>query len=359
MVHAQAKVLLPNLTQLDLTTESPSENQLVWIRAFLSPSLEKIRVFPPDNTTPFISYIEASKILGYIISTCPRLKVLYLYPKHQDPTQTTEGFSDAREVIDFWDSSMPLYLSKLHSLIELDSTTELLTPSNLPYLSQLPHLETLLLHPSNSPFLYQSHPPPNSFRSLRSLTLARIPYTLFTEIWRLQIFDQLTYLSLVFTSLPEGQQERGVWSSNLVSLICDTCLKLANLRLDFDRYDQLGWVELIPSTFIPPMKALSLTFLELRCAYLSEEGVSTAYSMMPMAWSTITNLSLDEFHVTEKELHWFTELPVLEELTVELSVSQPPTPDSTESISQRNTSFKTLRSSHDVDIKGDIHQIAR
>ncbi|QRW12035.1 hypothetical protein RhiLY_11034 [Ceratobasidium sp. AG-Ba] len=107
------------------------------------------------------------------------------------------------------------------------------------------------------------------------------------------------------------------------------------------------------------MKALSLTFLELRCAYLSEEGVSTAYSMMPMAWSTITNLSLDEFHVTEKELHWFTELPVLEELTVELSVSQPPTPDSTESISQRNTSFKTLRSSHDVDIKGDIHQIAR
>ncbi|KAG9094215.1 hypothetical protein FS749_012913 [Ceratobasidium sp. UAMH 11750] len=357
MVYAREHVLLPNLTRLTLETSS-SRNQLTWIRVFLSPTLVEISVVPLAKPVPVIPYLEASALIRYIGDICSNIEHLALFPDREDSTEYDQDLVDDRQMVDFWDSSLPQYLSKISSLRELHATTEILMPSAVTHLARLLHLESLVIYPSKHSFSFESHVPNGSFQALRSFSLYRARHKLVALVWRLQFLANITSLKLTFATLPESPHERRSWVNSLMSLIGDHCPSLNELTIDFD-YDRKHdyYIDLIPAVVLPLMEKLPLQKIEVLSALFSPRDSPEFYTLIPSVWSQVIVLKLPDEEISVDELHWFSELPRLEHLTLGLSLSTP-LPDSSPVLRRTNLCFETLESSHAVSIGGDVYKIA-
>ncbi|KAG8745919.1 hypothetical protein FRC10_006723 [Ceratobasidium sp. 414] len=362
MKHARDKTLLPNLVALTLKTSSPSSSEIMmWIRAFLSPTLVKIAVIPfSPNQHTLISYLEASTLLRYIDTTCPSLKHLSLFPNREDAASYKTSQYDGHTVMHFWDSSLPRQLARLQSLRELHTTTEVLMPHALSHLAGLPHLETLAIYPTTHPFTPKKRTLDNPFPALQRFILNWAHHTLFAEVWQLRVFEHVTSLALTFVTHPKTPNEEVLWTSSLMALIRDNSPNLTSLSIDFHFACGCGnTTDISPRSVILPMKELPLHELELVSARLKPLNTTDAWSLVPTVWSQLTVLKLPDELVAARELMWFSELLNLEHLTVNLSLSTPLPELASVPSDETNMRFSTLQSSQAADITGDIHVIAR
>ncbi|QRV83304.1 hypothetical protein RhiJN_11320 [Ceratobasidium sp. AG-Ba] len=248
----------------------------------------------------------------------------------------------------------------MRNLRVLHSTIEILTSEYIVGISKLPCLESLVIRPSTREFWFEEPAPKGSFQNLRKFSLERAPVELFEDIWKVQIFECLTSLKLDFVTVHPTPEQTRVWSEFLVSSICNDCPGLVDLSIDFD-FDQNTdvYVELLPDEIILPMRKIPLEKLDLRSAEFCNNAIE-GYLVIPSAWSHLKTLCLVDVGVTAIDLSWFSELPNLETLIVQLVLSTPGPPDPQLVRKTINTRFKVLNSwSHRVNIRGDVHEIAR
>ncbi|KAG8702525.1 hypothetical protein FRC08_003438 [Ceratobasidium sp. 394] len=145
--HARQRALLPNLHTLTIRTSCDlhGPDQPMWVGAFASPSLVNLLVIPGDPLNlPTISYSAASFILGSLMTHCPRLQKLGLFPSVVIGDFGGEGESGLLAFL----SREPFYkyLDGVTSLRHLSSTLAWFRPEALPVLGQLPHLETMSIY---------------------------------------------------------------------------------------------------------------------------------------------------------------------------------------------------------------------
>ncbi|KAG8685130.1 hypothetical protein FRC08_013284 [Ceratobasidium sp. 394] len=336
--------------------KSPGHQIMMWIPAFLSPTLTEISVVPSDtNQDALVSHLEGSGLFRCISIACPGLKKLSLCLDGEGEIDYQNKPSDGRTLAEFWDNSLPQHLARMESLCKLCTTTEILTPNAITHLAGLPNLKSLAIYPTTRPFVSTKVTQSGLFPVLRKFSLNQAPHTLFSEIWQLRIFQNLTSLVLTLLTRPETDDELELWCGTLMSLIHESSPNLINLLIDFDSgYNHDSMIDISLDPVALSMEKLPLQRLELRSASLYNN-----WEMMPKIWSQLTTLKLHEEDVTATELTWFAKLLNLEHLTVGLSLSTPLPSLVPLSPKGVNRCFVTLQSSGPVTIAGDIHEIAR
>jgi hypothetical protein len=356
MAHARNKPPLPNLKALTLTSISTHNNQLMWIRSFLSPSLVEIRVIPSSNYTPFLPYLEASTMFRYITDFCPNLQNLSLFPNSEDLSDRKDAPHDPQSMINFWDSALPRYLERSQTLRRLTTTTEVLMPENVVHLGSLPHLERLSISPGARALIVDRPAPADSFLALQTFSLRSAPHPLFGNIWRLGSFKCLTTLKLYFNTRPTSKPEAISWASKLVSSICDGSPRLTHLTIDFDLNTTLGPLSMDSETLFLPMKALPLQELDIREGYLGDKV--KIHHIIPQVWAQLRLLHLPDEVGSCEELYWFSQLPNLEHLVLELKLAVPG-PNVKRLANPANDRLIKIESYKKIEIDGDVTQIAR
>lgn len=143
--YAKDDPILPNLLRLTLTPPSliESENQLFWIRTFLSPVLVDIRVADsPGRDVPLLRNEIALTLLKRISKLASGLHRLGIFIELEDQS---DGIEESSQHIAFWEPSLPDCFATLGSLREISSVSQLLQPDLLPVIASLKHLEVLKL----------------------------------------------------------------------------------------------------------------------------------------------------------------------------------------------------------------------
>lgn len=146
--QARHKFFLPNLLRLTLSgREISTHDQCLWIRTFISPSLDTIQVKAERSSPPNINSLAASVLLRYIVSNCPKLRTLSLFPKQTVAGTSTYRNSDDYTVLGLWESPGSVYENLINlSLRELACTFDILAPNTIHVLNRLPLLECLEVH---------------------------------------------------------------------------------------------------------------------------------------------------------------------------------------------------------------------
>lgn len=361
ITHARNITLLPNLKVLSLDSQFDCPNQLMWIRAFLSPALVEITVVPSFKNTPMISFLESSILLRHIVTLCPSLERLSLFPDSDSLDPDSSESQDRRALIDCWDSSLSYYLERMNPLRTFTSTSEVLMPGALESIASLPQLEKLSVYPATNALQVSDMAFKHYFPALRYFALCSFSHTQLEDIWRFGFFKNLTTLEFSFTSCPDSAEHEGqAWGVKLMCMICDSSPNLVRLAIEFDvngilPADDIFLVGI--SSLLLPMKKLLLEELTLSSAWLGDYD-RTIHRMIPAVWAHLTYLDLPDELGSPQTLYWFSELPCLRRLILWLTLSTPG-PDIMHISSPRNHCFDALESSGKVHIIGDIPQIAR
>ncbi|KAG9079453.1 hypothetical protein FS749_008523 [Ceratobasidium sp. UAMH 11750] len=245
--------------------KSPGRQIMMWIPAFLSPTLTEILVVPSDtNQDALVSHLEGSGLFRRISIACPGLKKLSLCLDGEGEIDYQNKLSDGRTLAEFWDNSLPQYLARMESLCELCTTTEILTPNAITHLAGLLNLKSLAIYPTTRPFVSTKVTQSGLFPVLRKFSLNQAPHTLFSEIWQLRIFQNLTSLVLTLLTRPETDDELELWCGTLMSLIHESSPNLINLLIDFDSgYNHDSMIDISLDPVALSMEKLPLQRLEL------------------------------------------------------------------------------------------------
>ncbi|KAF8598205.1 hypothetical protein BDV93DRAFT_526902 [Ceratobasidium sp. AG-I] len=361
MSHARDRTLLPNLETLTLTTTSSHSNQLMWIRAFLSPSLINIEVTPSARYVPLISHLSASTLLKHIGVACPKIQLLSLFPNSRTTSEADLDAHDEQAMINFWDTSLADYLKRLPLLRELASTTEILSPNCVVQLASLPHLTRLAIYPLATPFTVIQLASPTRFTALRHFELCMATPTQFYDTWRLGIFENLTSIELSFITQPDSDEfDHRTWATSIMALIAVNSPQLSDLIIDFDLHiAEKKLYNLGSVSVLSPLKTLPLKELHLREATLGVHTPATSFQDLKDFLPNVVILELPNQICTLKELYEFARLPNLKRLVVDLSLRTPDPQDPIPHPVNSNSNFRILESNYGVDVVGDIHAMAR
>ncbi|QRV98086.1 hypothetical protein RhiJN_26105 [Ceratobasidium sp. AG-Ba] len=360
---------------------------MMWSQMFLSPGLLEISVPPPTGSNEgLLSHLEAAALLRYIGTTCRGIQRLSIFPDRAPITDYKKSICATSLLMEFWDGSLAQHLAQFDTLRSLCTTTEALGPSVINQLAQLPNLESLVIYPSSQPLEPTAIILSSPFPALRAFSLEQTPYSLFSEICKLQILRRVASLRLVFTNSPDDEddedgnddnyndsdnddddnddannnedsddeEEESLWAISLITLVWNNCPELSDLSIDFDCYGGSGDFVISLDSIKFPMKGLPLQKLSLRHAV-----ISAGWDLMPSVWPQLEVLELPRHWATPDELLLFARLPRLETLVVKLSLTEP-LPKLNHSLDwDASLHFSTLRSSTNVRIKGDIYNISQ
>jgi hypothetical protein len=308
-LSAQAKnrIFLPNLLRLTLSSfPLPSHDQFLWIRSFLSPSINVIiiDVIRVDNL-PTVPSLVAASLLGHIGTICPGIQHLQLFPAIT--RCGTSADSNGYAVADFWENTFYQRLNGLQ-LRRLGCTTEILSPDWIHVLGNLPLLEGLEVY-SISCTIADSKPV--SYPAVTHFAVHSTYWHELQEFGKLGLFSGLTSLEISFNEYAaEGTQDDG-WEKTFAGLVCNNNPGLAKLAVDFDTMGfSLNSLLLSP---LRPMAELPLTDI---CLKGLTDTTGEVLNAMATLWPRVTRLEmrdLDIFFTFEDLLH-FVKLPRLQHL---------------------------------------------
>ncbi|KAG8713291.1 hypothetical protein FRC09_018883 [Ceratobasidium sp. 395] len=305
--HVQKHNLLPNLARLTMSALSmSSHDQFLWIRAFLSPSLNTIQVIPDADDGPCeISSLVAGSLLGQIIKSCPNIRSISLFPSTSTSVSETNGFVAA----DFCDSSFYDRLSALR-LTELGCTTQILSEDSIHVLESLPLLERLDLFSADIEIVAVnlSSPPP-----LKHLGVYLVDWHEIQEIWKLNIFATLASIVILLREHYDFDwSTNDEWGNRFITLVCSRSPALASISLDFGPTGySLNQLSSLDSMAKLPLTAVCFKSLES----MGDEVVENMVTVFPMA----IKLEFYDMDFRFDELIHLAKLPRLQHILIGLS----------------------------------------
>lgn len=360
--HVRNRTLLPNLLELNLTIRSsPSSNeQFLWIRAFLSPSLSAIRVQTVLDVfnLPTINPLVAIALLGHIASTCPNLRVLWLFPVKP---QTEPKHEDDYAAAMIWEPPGSYY-NRLPALQlrELECPVDILAPDVidiLGHLSTLEHLKVYCIPTRKGPATIAPSPPRlGPLPTLRHFAIQSASRPTMFRILRLNIFTELTSLRLYLgrdnvDEIDSDDSDNGQWVTELVTLISSGSPALSTLELDFDPDAEFSLTSI---SIIRPLSALPLRTI---CLKGIAHPLGLALEDLHVVFPAATKLEIPELQFDLVELQHFSKFPHLEHLVVGLMIeSFPPTSHPTPTVAPN---LRILEATNSVDISINLSPLAR
>lgn len=274
---------------------------------FLSSSLLSIETSYKTKLGSFEINV-ASVLFAEISLQCPKLEILDLFP-----------IVNASRIDDTTPPPPALYLYQqigtMQNLRILHANISVLECGALPFLGNLPQLDTLKIY--EAPMPASSSPrlslativlPCDSFPALRILSLPPLDESEIRSIWRIQpLAARPVTAQLMFRGL-EGERNL----EDLLSYICICSPQIVDLTLD---YTMTFLYSGEPSSF-SPLQRLSLNTLSITGLDLAPSGL--ACEVLSATFSSLRELWMPEFQVMGSELWHFVGFPQLEALSVGL-----------------------------------------
>ncbi|KAG8769606.1 hypothetical protein FRC12_004844 [Ceratobasidium sp. 428] len=335
--YGQTTPLLPNLVQLTLMAPDliKSQQQLLWIRMFLAPTVLELQVVRPNDHFPSISLPMALYLLRHISMIAPAIQRLFLIIE----SEIHDDFPLDNDLDIAWSWEPPLHdcLRSLTTLRELTCTDMIFVPQTISAIARLSNLDVLNIwvdgmDPSIMLYENQKCIPANPFPSLRQLSIRWADAgTVFTTFKCLTL-QNVSSLRLGIEHRAEDEEIMAgdSWEDQLVELIAKSCPRLTDLRIDFNGYPKPRNL-LKPSesgnTAVMAMSKLQLDSLYISSALLGDMGESfpiqnSIYnaSYLMIAWPKITKIHLPQHWGHFNCLYEFSQLPNLQELTLRLGL---------------------------------------
>lgn len=350
--QAKRRVLLPKLLRLTISSGTPvsSKNQFLWIRMFMSPSVDTVQVLPPPDpgSLHYIYPLMATTLVRYLASNCPNIHTLSLFPSKLH----TMELGDEYTAIEVWEPSFYDRLALL-PLRNLTCTSDIFASNIFPILNQLPLLERLSVECCSDELSLEiassglESPPP-----LRHLVLKFEGWTKVMQVFELNIFSRLTSLAIFLDEVrPNGVDVENLWGAGLMSHISRCSPALTNLEIDFG----LNMLFSLTSTSIlHPLAALPLRSISLKNLFRVRDSVlADLHTIWPLAIKI-------EFHglsFTLAHLYHFSRFSYLEHLVAGFFIEE--IPEEMGSAPTISTSFRILESPDTVEMPVDLLPLAR
>ncbi|KAG9121438.1 hypothetical protein FRC07_002606 [Ceratobasidium sp. 392] len=337
--YAKAEPLLPNLVQLTLAAPFliKSQQQLLWIRTFLAPTILEIRVFRSVDESPLMHMPTVLSLLKHVSTIVPQIQQLSVFIEHEDYLRP----DDDADVLGFWEPSWYSYFKNLSALRELTCTEAVLVPKAFSTIARLTSLSVLNIWVEGGAYtvwasLNQNCIPPNPFPALRHFSMRGAHAGDVCIVLDCLAFPHLSSLRIgIDVQADNDPLANGPWEYQLVELITRACPRLADLRIDFDesdRYDE-------PCNLLLPAKngsnaIMVMSKLPLETLYISSAILGDTCESFPIdskycadylmtAWPQLTRVHLPRFLGNFNCLYEFSQLPNLEELTLRLLFDYP------------------------------------
>ncbi|KAG8691067.1 hypothetical protein FRC11_007090, partial [Ceratobasidium sp. 423] len=318
----------------------------------MSPSLTSLHI-TVKSVLHHISFPIASALLRHVVANCPDLHELSLVTSEQYNGKTLTNLA---AVLAFWEPSYYESLSSL-PLRELCCSTSLLLPTNIHTLSELRFLERLELHGGYRP-LDHSIPWPGCkvLPQLSSLALVTAYWSDVTGILEMDIYSGVKSLIIRIADSDDDDLDPldDALIMRLTVLIARCCPALANLEIDCGS----GY-------FFSPGDASvfqALTGLALHTVTLGNMSLPLAVlEKLASFFPSASTIRIPDFSLKPSELHYFTRLPKLVRLAIELDVSLSggPLPHQADSASEVAPNFQILEiDSSPIDLMVDLSPLA-
>lgn len=353
---AKHRTLLPKLSRLTLSAiSSPSsDEQFLWIRMFISPSLKAIQVQPVVGHPHHIHYSTATALIGHIFLNCPNLHTLSLFPL--DPPPNRSRLKDLVDIVGFWEPSFYDRLSAL-SLRNLTCAINIFAPSAVHVLAELPLLEHLEVHYASdnaSPEIATSKMEP--LPALRHFALCSKSWSKALDVLELGIFTGITSLTVTLgdadPEIDDPDAIDSIWGPRLMSLISRGSPLVSSLKVD------LGlniYFEIDSTSILDPLATLPLESVTLSgFAAMSSSVIKEMHGFFPL----VTKFEVPDVEFGLDDMYLFSRLPNLQHLTVGLSICL-------DSLDSRPTpcailpSIRILEINGPLDIEADLSPLAR
>ncbi|QRV97495.1 hypothetical protein RhiJN_25514 [Ceratobasidium sp. AG-Ba] len=266
--HSVQTPLLPNLKSLSMGKfASGGFNQILWIKAFFSPSLTSIAIDLRSAPPQQIPEISAATILKCVRANCPAFQRLDLFHDNAEPSDSRDLNSGWFHATHFHPRVQFSFYETLSGfqLRELGCSMEILHPGSVGVLSTLSALESLRLFPvDDHDYEYEDS---LSFQlpTLKHLGLHYAAPCDIDYVNKLGLLSSLESFEFVFmANYPEITEEWNEgWESDLITSICQNSRSLKRLTIDAGVVDFL-----LPTALAEVTATLPLTDVCLKGSVL-------------------------------------------------------------------------------------------
>ncbi|KAF8598208.1 hypothetical protein BDV93DRAFT_609989 [Ceratobasidium sp. AG-I] len=271
---------------------------------------------------PTIPNTLASIIIRNVVSRCPNLQVLSIFPGFTDD----EPEDDA--LFTFLSLSEPPFhqhLANATHLRELVGNSQMLGAEALQVISRLPQLVRLVIHSPRVVLPENSTPlPDDSFPALRELALHLTCNLGVQDFWRLGALSRLTSLEIDLEEHhhDEDDDEADAWAHDFICFICENSPALDDLKLNFNVHNTTG--DFIRNLGNRPMlEALSelpLRTVSITAAWFGPYDADL-YGYIPTAFPKVIDLHMPGQPVASRELIHFAKIPHLRHLILNINLN--------------------------------------
>ncbi|KAB5592245.1 hypothetical protein CTheo_4290 [Ceratobasidium theobromae] len=325
--RALKEPLLPNMTSMtmyisDLQHDADS---LIWIELLLSPSLTMLR-FEPDSSASLalLSYPATRAVIRKLVSTCRNIKELVVYPGDiaKDIPDDEAGPPHILWIPDIKNS----FVTLTH-LCDITSSIMILDGDGLAVLGGLPRLECLALYGNRGdPKNLETHVSEGFFPMLSGLTLINALPTTITKLFSIKpMVRQLTWLSVSQAYSGRTTPQEEAWLADNIPRLMKHTTHLKRFAYDAGCYSpslRRGVFYLKRTSLLDSMSSLPLEFVSLSGLSFPHQSF---LSHMAAAWPRLKVLLMPNYRIPLEELHWFSRIPQLNRLALQLSFFSLPT----------------------------------
>ncbi|KAG8772747.1 hypothetical protein FRC12_002911 [Ceratobasidium sp. 428] len=319
--HTKRHILLPNLKRITFSSNI-SIDQYFWFSIFLSPDLSAIEA-SYANFRPNIDSAGASRLLEKVVSRCPSLQELRLFPLFlvQRTSMPRPSF------VPFWE-----HIASMKELRSLSTSRSMLSTDALKYLGNLERLETLKIY-GRKPIIVPTEctiMDAGSFPALRQLWLPQLEPREIQLIWCVNAL--VKGLRVVKLGFKQSDIES---VSSLISYIYDRSPHLIDLALRLDEASAKS----SPYPLLGSLKRLTLEKLEMSGIVLAP--LELACESLFYAAPLLRELRLSDSVASLMDLRHFTRFSQLKSLSLIVDWESPITPMQGDSTS-RSQNFQYL-----------------
>lgn len=331
MFRAQESALLPNLKEFSLYHNfKQDEEPILWVSAFISPSLTSFNAVRVQRGLSAATSSTLSIILKLVARDCPNLESLTLFLGSSNPSQDSSSF--LRIILE---EPISRTWRNFQNLCSLVTDVNALNADSLSSLGQLLCLATLEIRgmAQNHPHTAERLPDSvrnvtlseDSFPGLRQLTIRELHFDDIITVWDLKpLVKGLTHFKLIAQRSTTESATAQQLSSQFLAILHLRSPQLTDLSIKFmpgtSKEKILVGLDLVHFKCLAmlPLQRVEITDV-LLCNPESPSDEPPIAGQIAAFWPNIVELRLPDQHMSLAHLHYFSALPYLRHLALDIN----------------------------------------
>ncbi|KAF8595154.1 hypothetical protein BDV93DRAFT_576276 [Ceratobasidium sp. AG-I] len=323
--YAKHTALLPQLRHLSVRSLEYSEDQFDWVAALFCNSLLQINVIPNLDAPPPLSLSTATLWLDEMSTKCPNLHVLSLYPYSEWREWDDDMPGAVRQIKTNFHDEIHVPITKLTQLHRLSVNMYLTGKETFTAIARLPNLECLKIGITyrEDTMILPPAPVEGFFPKLQHLSLHHLNLEdMITALSTEYLLRGLASLDLMVDPRPFFEEAAiWEWEWSTWGTLGQNLRQATWLKICFgDDDDILSRITISQNDF-EHLANIPLRHIFMRNALLNKYSMEEpSCALLARTWPNITHLHMLDQPAEMEDLIYFSSLPHLCHLTLDLTI---------------------------------------